>query len=411
MGGLGNWERSTDMMRDTPRLSVEFILLVALLNAMVAMSIDTMLPAIGTIAGELGAADPNSRQYIITTFFAGMTIGTLIYGPWSDSLGRKPTIAIGLGIYAAGALICLFATSFPMMLIGRFIQGFGASSPRIVSIAMVRDGQGGAAMARVMSFVMMVFMLVPMLAPSVGTLVLLFAHWRFIFAGFLVVGVIAGLWMWFRQEETLPRERRSPLAVSSLLQAAGQVLRHPVAMGYTVAAGTIFGSFIVYLGTSQQIFAEQYGQGAYFALWFAFFAGGMAIAMMVNARLVMRYGMRKLSKWALRAFLVLSVLFLGLTLLMGGHPPLWTLAGFLFVTFFCSGLLFGNFNAIAMEPMGRIAGMAAAISGSLSSLIAILIGGYIGQLYDGTVIPLVAGFAGLGLLTFAVTEWAERRRR
>ena len=389
----------------------EFIVLVALLNAMVAMSIDTMLPAIGSIAHELGATDPNSRQFIITIFFAGLTVGTLVYGPWSDSLGRKPAIGIGLTFYAIGALICLFSVNFPMMLVGRFIQGFGASAPRIVSIAMVRDGQAGAAMARVMSFVMMVFMLVPMLAPSIGTLVLIFADWRVIFLGFLGVGIVAALWLWLRQEETLPRERRTPLAVGSLLAAAGEVLRHPIAMGYTLAAGFVFGSFIVYLGTSQQIFAEQYHQGGYFALWFAFFAGGMAIAMMVNARLVMRYGMRRLSKLALRGFLVLAMSFLVISLATGGHPPLLLLAGYLFASFFCSGLLFGNFNAIAMEPMGRIAGMAAAISGALSSLIAILTGGYIGQLYNGTVIPLVAGFAGLGLLTFLCTEWAERRRR
>ena len=398
-------------MRGTAKLSVEFILLVALLNAMVAMSIDTMLPAIGTIAHELGAADPNSRQFIITTFFGGLTLGTLIYGPWSDALGRKPTIVIGLTFYALGSLICLFSFNFPMILIGRAIQGFGASAPRIVSIAMVRDGQAGAAMARVMSFVMMVFMLVPMLAPSIGTLVLLFVGWRYIFGGFVVVGVIAGLWMWFRQDETLPREKRTPLAVTSLLSAAWEVLRNPIAMGYTVAAGTIFGAFIVYLGTSQQVFAELYGQGAYFALWFAFFAGGMAIAMMVNARLVMRLGMRRLSKYALRAFLALAAVAVVVSLLAHGLPPLWFIAGYLFLSFFCSGLLFGNFNAIAMEPMGRIAGMAAAIIGSLSSLIAILTGGYIGQLYNGTVIPLVGGFAGLGLVTFLVTEWAERHRR
>lgn len=230
--------------------SLEFIVLVALLNAMVAMSIDTMLPAIGAIAAELGATDPNSRQFIITTFFAGMTIGTLIYGPWSDSIGRKPAIFIGLVLYAAGSLLCLISTNFPMILIGRFIQGFGASSPRIVSIAMVRDGQAGAAMARVMSFVMTVFMLVPIMAPSIGQLVLLVASWRFIFLGFLGMGLIAGLWLWFRQEETLPRDRRSPLSGTALLTAAIEVLKHPVAMGYTIAVGCIFGSFICYLGTS-----------------------------------------------------------------------------------------------------------------------------------------------------------------
>ena len=398
-------------MQAKPLPSAEFIVLVALLNAMVAMSIDTMLPAIGAIATELGAADPNSRQFIVTALFAGITIGTLIYGPWSDSLGRKPTIVIGLCFYALGSLICLFSVNFPMIIAGRLVQGFGAAAPRIVSIAMVRDGQAGAAMARVMSLVMMVFMLVPMLAPSIGQLVLMVAGWRMIFLGFLVFGIVAGLWMWFRQDETLPPEKRISLSPAALVGAATEVLRHPVAMGYTMASGFVFGSFIVYLGTSQQIFAEQYGQGAYFALWFAFFASGIAVAMLVNVRLVMRYGMRRLSTLALRSLVLISVVFLAISLLLDGHPPLWSLAMFLLASFFCSGLLFGNFNAIAMEPMGRIAGMAAAISGSLSSLIAIITGGVIGQFYDGTVIPIVAGFAGLGLLALLATLWADARRR
>ncbi len=398
-------------MKKDNSISLEFIVIVALLNAMVAMSIDTMLPAIGSIASELGAADPNSRQFIITGFFAGLTLGTLLYGPWSDSIGRKPAIYVGLGFYAVGSLLCLVSRNFEMMLIGRFIQGFGASSPRIVSIAMVRDGSAGAAMARVMSFVMMVFMLVPILAPSIGQLVLFVASWRVIFLGFLAMGTIAGLWVWLRQAETLPREKRTPLSVAALLSAAGQVLRHPVTMGYTFAGGCIFGSFICYLGMSQQLFAEQYGQGEYFALWFGLFAGAIAIAMMVNARLVMKYGMRRLSSLALKGFIALSGLFLLAGLLFAGHPPLWMMGVWLFFTFFCSGLLFGNFNAIAMEPMGRIAGMAAAISGALSSLTAIVTGGIIGQFYDGTVIPLAAGFTGLGLFAFVFTEWAERRRR
>ncbi len=390
--------------------AAEFIVLVALLNAMVAMSIDTMLPAIGAIAAELGAIDPNARQFIITSFFAGMTLGTLIYGPWSDSIGRKPAIYAGLVLYAVGSVMCMLSTNFEMMLIGRFVQGFGAASPRIVSIAMVRDGSAGAAMAKVMSFVMTVFMLVPILAPSVGQLVLLVANWRFIFAGFLGMGIIAAIWLWQRQPETLPRERRSPLSLTALTDAAREVVTHPIAMGYTVAIGCVFGSFICYLGTSQQLFADQYGQGELFAVWFGVFAIAIALAMIFNAKLVMRYGMRNLSKWALRASIVLSTLFLLVGLLMNGHPPLWMLGAYLFANFFCSGILFGNYNSIALEPMGRIAGMAAAISGALSSLIAIITGSFIGQLYDGTVIPLAAGFTVLGLVAFALTEWAERRR-
>ena len=388
----------------------EFIVLVALLNAMVAMSIDTMLPAIGTIAAELGAADPNSRQFIIVIFFAGMTIGTLIYGPWSDSIGRKPAIYAGLVLYAVGAILCILSTSFPMMLIGRFVQGFGAAAPRIVSIAMVRDGSSGAAMAKIMSFVMTVFMLVPILAPSAGQLVLFVASWRMIFVGFLVMGLIAGVWLWLRQPETLPRDRRSSLSPRVMGAAAAEVMRHPVTIGYTLAVGSIFGSFICYLGTSQQIFAEQYDQGEYFAVWFGVFAVAIAIAMLLNAKLVMRYGMRDLSKWALRASILLSALFLLAGVLMQGHPPLWMLGAYLFANFFCSGILFGNYNAIALEPMGRIAGMAAAISGALSSLVAIVTGSIVGQMYDGTVVPLAAGFTVLGLAALALTEWAERRR-
>ena len=397
-------------MTEPKRMGFEFIALVALLNAMVAMSIDTMLPAIGSMATELGATDPNSRQFIITVFFAGMTLGTLIYGPWSDSIGRKPAIYAGLALYTAGCLICLFATSFPALLVGRFIQGFGAASPRIVSIAMVRDGSAGAAMAKVMSFVMTVFMLVPILAPSVGQVMLLLADWRAIFWGFLAMGLIAGVWLWQRQPETLPRERRSPLSPRALAAAALEVIRHPVTIGYTLATGCIFGSFICYLGTSQQIFAEQYGQGEYFAIWFGVFAVAIAIAMVFNARLVMRFGMRNLSKWALRGSIVLSGAFLAAALTMQGHPPLWMLAAYLFTNFFCCGILFGNYNAIALEPMGRIAGMAAAISGALTSLFAIVSGSWIGQMYDGTTIPLAAGFTGLGILALILTEWAERRR-
>lgn len=397
------------MTERTQKTGVEFIVLVALLSAMVAMSIDTMLPAIGLMAEELGAADPNSRQYIIVSFFAGMTIGTLIYGPWSDSIGRKPAIYIGLAFYIAGAVMCLVATSFPVLLVGRFIQGFGAASPRIVAIAMVRDGTAGAAMARVMSFVMTVFMLVPILAPSVGQLVLFVASWRWIFVGFLAAAIVAGLWLWLRQPETLPPERRGTLSPAALAVAAAEVMRHPVTMAYTLAVGCIFGSFVSYLGTSQQIFAEQYDQGDYFAIWFGVFAVAIAIAMMLNAKLVMRHGMRNLSKLALRGSILLSGIFLLASLAMNGHPPLWALGAYLFGNFFCCGILFGNYNAIALEPMGRIAGMASAISGALSSLLAIVTGSIIGQLYDGTTVPLAAGFTVLGLAAYGLTERVERR--
>lgn len=391
----------------------EFIFLVALLTALVAMSIDTMLPALGTMASEFGVSDPNKRQYIIGAFFAGMTIGTLISGPISDSTGRKPAIFAGLLIYVAGSVLCLFSTSFEMLLAGRALQGVGAASPRIVSMAMVRDGQGGAAMARIMSFVMSVFMLVPILAPSIGQLVLFVASWRMIFVGFLAMAIIAAIFLQIRQEETLPREKRVAFSAGNLFHSAMEFFRFPSAWGYTVAVGFVFASFISYLGTSQQIFAEQYAQGEWFAVWFGVFAIAIAFAMIFNGRMVMRHGMRLLSKWAVRGCIVFSAIFLVVALNYAGHPPLWTLGLYLFSTFFCSGILFGNYNAMAMEPVGHIAGMAAAISGTLSTLVALSIGTWFGQQYDGTVMPLVYAFLSMSVAALLVSEgveWAKRRR-
>jgi DHA1 family bicyclomycin/chloramphenicol resistance-like MFS transporter len=390
----------------------EFIFLVALLTALVAMSIDTMLPAIGTMASEFGVSDPNRRQFIITAFFGGMTIGTLLSGPISDSTGRKPAIFAGLLIYLAGSLLCLFSTSFEMLLAGRALQGIGASSPRIVSMAMVRDGQGGAAMARIMSFVMSVFMLVPILAPSIGQLVLFVASWRMIFVGFLVMAIIAAIFLQIRQEETLPKEKRVAFSAGNLFRSAKEFFRFPSAWGYTIAVGFVFAAFICYLGTSQQIFAEQYAQGDLFAVWFGAFAVAIAFAMIFNGRMVMRHGMRMLAKWAVRACIMISAVFTAVALIYAGHPPLWTLGLYLFCTFFCCGILFGNYNAMAMEPVGHIAGMAAAISGTLSTLVSLFIGTWIGQQYDGTIMPLVYAFLAMSVAAMLVSEaveWAKRR--
>jgi MFS transporter, DHA1 family, multidrug resistance protein len=393
----------------TPEL--EFILLVALLTAMVAMSIDTMLPAVGVMAQELGAAHPNDRQLIVLGFFAGMTLGTVVFGPASDSWGRKPTIYFGLGFFIAGALTCMWATSFPMLIAGRLLQGFGASSPRIVSIAMVRDGAGGAHMARIMSFVMSVFMLVPIIAPSVGQLVLYVASWRVLFGGLCVIAILCGLWLALRQRETLAIEKRSPFRISALASSAWEVVCNPVALGNTMAVGGIFAAFNCYLGTSQQIFAEQYQQGDKFALWFGAMAIAIALAMLTNGRFVVRLGMRGLSKWALRGFIAAWAVMLALCFRYDGHPPLYALGLLLFLSFFCSGLLFGNYNAMAMEPMGHIAGMAAAVSGALSSLVAILMGGFVGRFYDGTMYPLTLAFFCFGLFALVFSEWAEWGRR
>jgi DHA1 family bicyclomycin/chloramphenicol resistance-like MFS transporter len=393
------------------RSSAEFIALVALTFSLIAMSIDSMLPALGDIAADLGAGDPNDRQLVLTAFFGGLTLGQFIYGPISDSTGRKPAMYAGIACFIAGGLICALTHDFTTMILGRILQGFGAAGPRIVAMAMVRDLYAGRAMARIMSFVMAVFILVPILAPAIGQLMLLIADWRAIFYGLVVVGAIDFLWLAMRQEETLKPADRVPLSLGHILRSAWEALSNRVTLGYTLATGFIFGAFISYLGTSQQIFQEHYGTGKLFAVFFGILAAGIGLASITNAKLVMRFGMRNLSKWALRSACLLSLGFLVIAWLLGGHPPLWAFVAFMTVLFFFNGLLFGNYNALAMEPMGHIAGVAAAVIGSLSSLVAVSAGTPIGQLYDGTVIPLVAGFACMGLAALLITEWAERGRR
>ena len=389
----------------------EFIALVAMLTALVAMSIDTMLPAVGIMATELHAANPNDRQLVVLAFFGGMMIGTLIFGPISDSVGRKPAIYAGLVFYILGAVVCMFSTSFPILIAGRLIQGFGAASPRIVSMAMVRDGAKGAEMARIMSFVMSIFMLVPILAPSIGQLVLYVASWRYIFTGFIVAAIIGCIWLATRQAETLDAKNRRPFSAGKLASSAAEVISNPISFGYTIAVGFIFSAFTAYLGTCQQIFADQYNQGDYFALWFGGLAIGIAISMILNGKYVVRVGMRKLSKWALWGFVINWGVMLLLCLIYNGHPPLPLLAIILFISFFTSGMIFGNYNAMALEPMGHIAGMAAAVSGALSSLIAVVLGGLAGRYYDGTMFPLTIAFVLFGIGALVFSEWAESRRQ
>ncbi len=388
----------------------EFIALVAFLTALVAMSIDTMLPAVGHMATELGATHPNDRQLIIIGFFAGQMLGIPVFGPWSDSVGRKLAIFVGLALFVAGSLICMLSGNFMMLVAGRVIQGIGAASPRIVSMAMVRDGAKGADMARIMSFVMSVFMLVPILAPSIGQVVLYIANWRYIFGGLMVAAIIGGAWLALRQDETLDPSRRQPFSVAKLLSSAGEVLSNRVSLGYTLATGFVFGVFVAYLGVCQQIFAEQYHQGDKFALWFGGFAIFIAFAMITNGKLVGRLGMRTLSKWAIIAYAVVWVAILAACLVFAGQPPLLLLAAFFAIWFFSAGFTFGNFNAMAMEPMGHIAGMAAAVSGFISQAMAIVLGGIAGRYYDGTLTPLAIAFALYSLCALALVEWAERGR-
>ena len=388
----------------------EFVALVALMTSMVALSIDAMLPALTTIGAELGARQANDAQLILSALFLGLALAQMIYGPLSDSVGRKPAIYLGFALFIAGCLLSALATSFNAMLVGRFLQGIGAAGPRIVTIAIVRDQYEGRAMARIMSSVMAVFILVPALAPGLGQIILLVASWRAIFGMFLGVAVIAVVWFALRQPESLLPARRASFSLRRIAGAVREVCAHRVALAYTIAAGLIFGALVGYLTSAAQIFQGQYGLGERFPLYFAVLALAIGLASYVNSRLVMRYGMTLLSGAAVTGLAGLSLGFFGIALAAAGDPPLWSLMAYLVPAFFCMGILFGNFNALAMEPLGHVAGVAASVIGSLTTFISLLLGTLIGRSYDGTVLPLVGGFAILGLAAAALMRWAERGR-
>lgn len=390
--------------------SFEFIALMAVMTSIIAFSIDAMLPALPQIAADLGVADVNDRQLVVIVLFIGLALAQIAYGPISDTLGRKPAAYLGFTIFIAGSLLCIFAGSFEIMLIGRFLQGVGAAGPRIVSLALVRDLYSGRAMARIMSMVMGIFIVVPVIAPSVGQGLLLIGDWRLIFVALLAEGVIGLVWFAWRQPETLREDRRAPFSLRRIFGAFGEAFTHPVTLGCTVAAGLVFGAFIGYLASAQQVLGELYGLGAQFPIYFGANALAFGAASMLNARLVMKLGMRRLAGTGLGATSALSVAFFIATLLLDGHPPLWALMGYLLLTFFFVGMLFGNFNALAMEPMGHIAGIAAAVIGSLATVISSVLGWALGQAYDGTVRPMIAGFDVLTILAGLTMVLGERYR-
>lgn len=385
---------------------------MAMLTSLVALSIDAMLPALSNIGADLGVQRENGTQLIVSALFVGFAVGQLVYGPVSDSIGRKTPIYVGLGLFMLGSVLSMIAWSFPVMLAGRVLQGFGAAAPRIVTIALIRDQYEGRAMARIMSFVMAVFILVPMIAPALGQAVLLVANWRMIFALLLTLSLIAVIWFGIRQPETLLPSQRTKLSLRRIAATVGEVLRDRCALGYTIASGLVFGAFLGYLNSAQQIFQSQFSLGTQFPLYFGALALSLGCASIFNAQLVMRFGMRLMSWRALQLMIVVSTGFLVFAWTAEGDPPLWTFMVWGSMTFFCLGIVFGNFNAMAIESLGHIAGVAAAVIGSLATTMSLLLGLLIGQAYGGTVLPLVGGFAILGmasLLTMHLTERGVQR--
>lgn len=387
----------------------EFVALMAVLMSVVAISIDAMLPALGIMGADLNVEHANQPQYIISMLFVGMAFGQLISGPLSDAIGRKKILFICMGFYLAGSIICYFSKSLEMMLIGRLVQGLGASGPYVCTMSIVRDKYSGAGMARIMSLVMMIFIMVPAIAPSIGQTILFFASWRYIFILYVFYAISVLAWITIRLEETLPVDKRVPYKLKNLYHGAKTVLTTKTTVCYTFGMGLMFSCMMGYLNSSQQIFYQMFNTGEMFVVYFGCLALTFGVSSMLNSRFVMKFGMRYISQRAILAIIAASALF---TLLhFAVSIELWMFLTFAAFVFFNFGFVFGNLNAMAMEPMGDIAGIASAIIGSTSFLISIVGGTIIGQLYSGNLIPVVLGFLICCSFTFLLFLTANKERK
>ena len=385
---------------------LEFILLVGSMMSSVALCIDAVLPSLGYMAVDF-AVSGSEIQLVITTVFVGFALGQLIYGPLSDRWGRLPSIYAGLLVLAIGSAIAMSAQSLETMLLGRFLQGVGASGPRIMVSALVRDCFSGRKMARVMSFVGTVFMMVPLLAPMLGQAILWLGPWQYIFVMYIGVAFILACWVYLRLHETLPPENRRSVHPIALWQAFLIVIRNRSAAGYTVASGILFGAFLGYLSSSQLVFQDIYLVGDAYPLYFAFLVLPNVASSLLNAKLVMRWGMYRVVQTTNILVLIgaTSLYFYAQT--YAGVPPLTYYMVFLFFIFSGVGLQFGNLNTLAMEPLGKVAGMGASIVGTGSTLVSIPIGGLIGMSISQSVTPLALGLAICALISMLLMHWVR----
>jgi DHA1 family bicyclomycin/chloramphenicol resistance-like MFS transporter len=396
-------------MQNKPTYKLEFVALMASLMSIVSLSIDAILPALPEIGNALGVVDVKDNQLMITMIFLGLGFGQLIFGPLSDSFGRKPMVYFGFSVFVIASIICVTTERFEVMIFGRILQGVGLSSPRTIAIAMTRDTYSGDFMAKILSIIVMFFILVPIIAPTFGQLLLDFFDWKAIFNANLIIGLLIVLWFWKRQPETLAPKRRIKFKPSIFITGTKEFLKHKDAIAFTLVSGFITGSFMVYLSTSQQIYQDQYQLGELFPYLFGSTAFSVGFATFTNSRLVIRFGSFNIAYYAVIAYAAVSLLYVVL-FNSGVNPSVHVLVVFFLMQFFAVGFLFGNLRSLAMEPLGHIAGIGAAINGFVSTVMAVPIANYIGGFVKTSVLPLFIGFSIFGVLSLLVFVWLKRRR-
>lgn len=386
----------------------EFVIVIASIMALNPLAMDMMLPALPNIGHSLHVAQGNHLQAVLALFLFGFGAGQLVMGPLSDRFGRRPVLIAGMALYCIASVLATAAPSFETLLFARAVQGFSTSATRVIATSVVRDCYAGRRMASVMSLTMMIFIAVPVLAPSLGQLVMMWAQWRGIFVVLMIYGLLALAWAALRLPETLPMSERKSLRLADVFGAFRQTITNRQTLGYALAAGGVQGSLFAFVFSSQQVFTGIYGMGQYFPLAFAGIAIGFALAGFLNSRLVGRLGMRKMSHAATLGFVAVAAVMLAAQQFHVLSLPLFVaLAACMMFSF---GLTFANFTALAMEPQGHIAGTASSFYGSITTLLGIGIGTVIGQSFDGTLLPFSIGFFICAVAALAVIAIVERGR-
>ncbi|WP_235035212.1 multidrug effflux MFS transporter [Roseomonas sp. 18066] len=384
----------------------QFVALIAALMAVNALAIDSMLPALPEIGRALGIATDNDRQWIITAYLLGFGAAQIVYGPLADRFGRKPVLLTGLVIYTLCSIACALAPTLDTMLLARAAQGVGAAGARVLTISIVRDRYAGPQMARVMSLSFIVFLAVPIIAPSIGQAIVSVAPWPWIFGVLATFGALVSAWVTFRLPETLNPADRMPINPGRVARAFAAVLGHRSAVGYMLAMTMMLGCIFGFINSVQQLFADVFHAEALFPAVFALIAGFMALASLTNARVVVRFGSRRISHLALLGYIVVGTVHALVAL--AGYETLWSFILLQAPLMFCFGLAVPNFGALAMEPLGHVAGTASAVQGFVTTLGGALIGFWIGQHFDGTAVPMLLGLAACGIAALGCVLYAER---
>ncbi len=377
---------------------IEFVALMAALMSIAALALDALLPALEPIGQAIHSRSAADNQLLITLFFLGLGVGPLLFGPISDSIGRKPIVYLGFALFILSSILCVFARSVELMVIGRILQGVSLSAPRTISIAMIRDLYSGDYMARIMSFVTVVFILVPVIAPALGKYILDNMGWQAIFHVQVGFSILVCWWFWKRQPETLLPERRTSFRGSLFIDGFKELLNYRQTVAFTFIWGFITGSFLVYLSTSQQVFEQQYGMPDAFPYLFAALAITIGAATLLNGTLVLRLGMLRLVTAAMILYVLTALVYI-LLYLNSGNPPVLVLMVFFSIQFFAVGFIFGNLRALAMEPLGHIAGIGAAITGFVATVMAVPISAFIGKYVLTSVLPMFVGFLICGVIS------------